>query len=257
MIEIFLFCVVAAVTILFVKNKPSDVGQYPDGVKPEDGETTPSSAHGHGCKTASSGKVYRSPVDWKVSNAMRTKTIWLIVVGAISFLMTFSTFMAHGVIHLQDAGLTHEVAAFSVALMLGVSIGGRLLSGVLGDRIEPRYIYACALIVMSLGSMAAMKVSSSVVYMYVYAACIGIGFGASYVCQSAMIANYFGAQAFASVMGIVFPIMSITANLGPYFTGLIYDAQKSYQIAFSALAAFTFIGAVAIILAKPPAMESA
>ncbi len=58
-------------------------------------------------------------------------------------------------------------------------------------------------------------------------------------------------------MGIIFPITSISANLGPYFAGLVHDSQKSYHHAFMALAIFTGIGATAIILAKPPAVESA
>jgi MFS family permease len=234
------------VAILFVRNKPSDLGQVVDGLDEPSGPDTAASAHGH-----ASGRVYRSPVDWKAADAMKTAPAWLILLGAIGFGAPFAAFVAHGVIHLRDIGHPMDISALSVGLMVLFSVIGRLGGGVLADRIEPRYIWTVCLWLVAVGGVLLVNATRPAL-VYAYSICMGIGFGGGYVCMVTTIGNYFGPKSFASVMGAIFPIFTITNGLTPLLAGMARDHWANYNLAFYALVAVALIGTLVIPFAKPP-----
>jgi len=236
----------AVLSILFVKNRPSDLGQVPDGIS--EGEESIGSV---GAKPPSLSRVYRTTQDWKVGDAIKIRTLWLIIAGTVFFIWPVMMFVAHGVIHLRDLGHSPATAAMSLGLLTLCSVAGRLLAGSLGDRIEPRYIWAVAMLFSMTGILMVVW-ATSVVQIYLYAIFLGIGYGASYICWVTMVGNYFGPNAFASTMGMQVPITIGTGALSPFLAGLVYDHQGSYTMAFIGTAALSFVGAVVLLLAKPP-----
>jgi len=93
---------------------------------------------------------------------------------------------------------------------------------------------------------------SSVPAVYAYAATLGVGMGASYVCMITLTGNYFGADAYAKIAGLLFPISIVLAALSPILAGLAYDKLGSYRIAFYGTMVLTFLGASLILFATPP-----
>jgi MFS family permease len=236
----------ALVVLLFVKNKPSDLGQSPDGIDEKDDPATATAA-----ATPGVGRVYRSSENWKVSDALRTVSFWLILLSAIAFGGPFGTFVAHGVIHLRDIGHGSGLAAMSVGLMILFSIIGRLVAGTLGDRIESRHIWSVSLWFVVAGSVVLVN-ADRVGLVYLYAVFMGIGFGGAYVCLMTTIGNYFGTDSFASVMGTLLPIWTIATAIMPVLAGVFYDFQGSYDMSFYGLAAIALSGALLVPFAKPP-----
>ena len=236
----------AVLILMFVKNKPADIGQVPDGISEEE-----TSLDSEDADNPTVNRVYRSSEDWKVADAFKTASLWLILLGAISYAAPFTAFLAHSVIHLRDISDVPQTAAMSVGLVLLFSIVGRLLAGAIGDRIEPRYIWAVALWIMLAGSVILVKATNANL-IYLYSVLVGIGYGSAYVCMVTLIGNYYGANSFASIMGIFFPMMSITSGLAPFVAGLVFDRQGSYAAAFYGMAVLTLIGALLISFAKPP-----
>jgi sugar phosphate permease len=239
-------CILSALlSALWVRGKPSDLGQQPDGVKmnPSSPEKKADSSHSNG--------IYRSIVDWKVAEALRSSVLYVLLLVGVGFLIPFAVCIAHGVLHLRDIGHTPEVAAMSVGVLTLFSVLGRLLGGALGDRIEPRYPFMAALTLMGIGCLV-LSTADSRLTAYLYAIFLGMGFGAGLVCQSTIIGNYFGANAFASIQAISFPVSTAVGAVAPFLVGLGYDRTGSYGMGLVGSAVAAFIAAAALLLALPP-----
>lgn len=241
MITAIIAAIIAAIGAV---DKPENIGQHPDGVDP--GITASGSDTGTRAK-----RVYQSPDNWSVAETIKTRSWWLLVLGAFAFFAAFYIAMGHGVVHLLDLGHGKELASFSVGLVVVFSIAGRLLAGWLGDRIEPRYTWSFALGMMFIGIFL-LKNGSSVLMVYAYAATLGIGMGASYVCMITLIGNYFGAGAYAQIAGLLFPIATVLGAFSPVLAGLAHDRLGSYKVAFYGTMVITILGAFSMLFATPP-----
>jgi cyanate permease len=238
----------AAISAVAVRNKPEEMGQFPDGIPPDKDYTNPSAAG-----LSIQGKIYQSTRSWKIADALKTKSLWLIILASIAFLMPYVTCVAHGVVYLEGVGYSQDLSALSVGLLVFFSIIGRIIGGVFGDRIEPRIIWSVALCCVVAGMIILAKSATLGPFsIYLYAIFMGTGMGAAYVCMATIIGNYFGAQAFASIMGTIFPIIFLAAAMGPFLAGFCYDRQGSYANAFYGLTALACIGAITVLIAKPP-----
>jgi MFS family permease len=226
-----------------VRNKPGDLGQLQDGISFKEKNSDLSKA----------GTVYQTSDSWVLKDAIKTKALWIISFASIAFLCVFVTCVAHSLVHLQALGCPENISAFSLGLMVLFSIIGRLLAGGFGDRIEPRIIWSIALCFSAAGMLFLMNYSSlGNASIYLYAFCIGVGFGGAYVSQATLVGNYYGAQSFASIQGTIFPIMFLIAAAAPYIAGLVYDLQGTYNPAFIGIMILAIAGAFAIFFVKPP-----
>lgn len=218
--------------LLFVKNKPSDMGLVRNGEADND----------------------ESPVvsdDWKAADALRTVTFWLLFIASLAYFTPPFMIMAHAAAYLRDMGHTPAFAAMVIGYLMLFSFAGRLVAGALGDRFEIRYIWSFGLMLEMVGTLCFLD-ARSVANGYLFSLFAGIGVGAASVCMPTLLGNYFGANSFASVMGILYLFVQLLAATSPFVAGLVYDSVGSYQIAFIAVAVLAFIGGVAILFAKPP-----
>ena len=235
----------AAIIVAFgVVDRPEYIDQCQDGVDP-DIEGTDPGVTGH------TTRIYQTSFNWSVGDAIKTRSWWLLVLGTFAFLALFYVSMGHGVVQLLDLGHSKELASFSIGLVVMCSIFGRLTGGFLCDRIEPRYIWSFALGMMFCGIFC-LKNGSSPSMVYTYAATLGVGMGASYVCMIASIGNYFGADAYPRIAGLLFPIGTVLAAFSPILAGLAYDRLGSYDSAFQASMAIALLGALSMLFATPP-----
>lgn len=239
--------IVAALTaLLFVRNKPEDLRQTPDG------DDADSSALAQAATdTAAERRVYVTSEVWTTALAFKTPAIWFIVFATCGYTMVFNFCIAHGVVHLRDQQIDGDLTATSVGLLVMSSIIGRLGCGTIGARIEPRLIWSFGLLCSALGVLV-LLFASSAWQVYVYALVTGIGFGASYVSMANLLGNYFGPECFAPLLGIVVTITCLVGALSPALGGMIYDATGQYNLAFYGLATLATLGFLSIPFAKPP-----
>lgn len=243
-------CVVsAALALLFVRNSPEEMGQLPDGDASMEAAALADSA-AHNAK----GAIHHTDHIWTVAQALRTPAFWLIVFGTSAFTMVFNLCIAHGVVHMQDRGIDNSLAATSVGLLVMASVIGRLGSGTIGSKIEPRFTWCLGLVFMGIGLQTLAMIDSNW-QIYVYALGVGAGFGACYVSLATMLGNYFGMAAFAPLLGIVTTVTCIVGALSPAMGGMIYDRLGDYNLAFTLLLCVAGIGALAIPFARPPKVQ--
>jgi len=234
------------VAIFTVRNQPSDIGQHPDGRAPHEVEAAASS----GSRPA---RIYRTPVDWTLREAVKTPAMWLLV-GSVAFtFFLWQVILSQGPLHLQDRGFDPAMAAFFYSLAIGLSIVGRFAIAAVGDIVEPRFLLAAGAFCILLGGILFWFVSPVAVWVaYLYPLLSGFGFGMAYICVPTIIGNYWGPKAFAGISGLEWPIvLSVQAVAAP-LAGFLYDLQGSYFTIMVISWISAAIGFAAILLCKPP-----
>ena len=239
-----LACFSLLMAVFFVKDKPSDLGQFPDGATAEGIEVADVGSE--------SGKsVHITSEAWTFGEALRSSTLWMLLFSALGASAGFTLFVAHGVVHLKDMGHSPELAALAVSIMVFGNLVGTLIFGVLGDRIEPRFIWGAAVLIFGIGLLLAASARSTVI-IYMFATCLGVGFGISVTSLMTVLSNYFGTRAYASLVGVTIAVQTTVSAIVPFTAGYLYDSHGSYAWSFYGTALWCFIGAVLIVSARPP-----
>lgn len=233
------------ITILFVKNKPEDLGQVPDGKIIDD--------------TATSGKVsrvFKTTVPMEPAKALRHPKMWLITIALMGCFFSYMLVIAHAMPHMLDCGFTTAQAAMALGVMPFCSIFGRLAVGAVGDYVEPRWLWLVGVIMM-FGGFYSLMIASTYTHLLLYAILLGFGWGMGFVCMPTLYANYFGGIAFASIMGLAFPLMQLAGSISPTLAGFVFQKTGSYDIAFYASLICFVIAFVALLAASPPVSKEA
>jgi MFS family permease len=233
----------AVISAIFIKEHPSDVGQLADGAAAN--LSTPVGPH----PRARRG-VYQTAEQWTFSEALRTRSLWLLILANLGVSMGIAMFTAHGVVHLKDVGYKSSAAAMSISVLAIAMLIGRMAAG-LGDRIEPRFLWAVSMLLYGLGLIWAYR-ARSVADLYLYAVLLGVGSGLSMVCMMTIPANYFGTKAYPSIIGLVMAVGTTSAAIAPVVAGHVYDMSRSYGAAFYSIAGICFASSLAVLGVTPP-----
>lgn len=243
--------------LLLIRNQPEEMGQHVDGASGE--EVVLFEAPGAQAVDAMPlpARVYVTTENWSTGAALKTPAFWLIVaaVGALNW--TVNTVVVHQVPFLEgEMGVSAEFAAATLGIVVGLSTLGRMVSGWLGDRVEPRKVMGAFLVASALGVLLLMT-ARGLLLVYAYVLLFGIAYGGVFVPQPALLANYFGAKNFAVIMSLQMPFMTLMGAASPVASGLIKDVTGSYATAWLIAVAACFLGAVCAFLARPPQSKAA
>ncbi|MBN1643651.1 MAG: MFS transporter [Dehalococcoidales bacterium] len=158
--------------------------------------------------------------------------------------------MIHIVPYATDGDIPIAAAAITASLIGGASIAGRLVIGRSGDRLGTRKsIIICYVILLA--SLTFLQLTGGQWMLYLFALAYGFAHGGFYTVISPMVADLFGMKSHGVNYGMALFIASIGAGIGPFITGLIYDSQGSYHLAFIILIALSLIAFILCLTIRP------
>ena len=231
------------IALVFVKERPEDLGQTMDGAP--DGQEEEESA-------SSAPKLITEHV-WTASEAYRTRAYWLIVIGGLAAQFPFFFFTAHWILHLRGAGVSSSDAAFAMGLFTVSAIAGRLIGGWLMDTMTARYAFMVGLCCYLIGSFAALHVGpNSLMNAYAAGILYGLAIGWTFTCMTTCVAHFYGPSAFPQLAGTLMLLTSCGASPAGIIGGKIFDTYHSYTRAFESNVIITVIGIVAVAFATMP-----
>lgn len=245
---------VAAIAVLFIRNKPSDIGQRRDGLPPaEADDPTPvgpgrraESAQAGGGAEAAGESAPKGALMW----ALRTPQFWIATFATAANSVPWRVVSAHGGIHLEDLGFTTLAASAILGVRVGASLFGRL-TGSLGDFMSPMRLLALALLVNAVALSVFVSADSAVVaYPCVFA--IGVAYGTAYTSEVVVFGLFFGRAAFVGSTGVRLFLIGVIGAIGPVLAGAAADRTGSYAGALWTLAALAVLGAASIWFCRPP-----
>ena len=140
------------------------------------------------------------------------------------------------------------VTVYSVEGLAG--LGGRLLLGVLGDRLGAKPVLIAGLIVQAIAIGSYIFVSRLGEF-YALALIFGMAYGGVMPLYAVLAREYFGQHIMGTVFGAATMLSSIGMAFGPLAGGWIFDTFDAYSWLF--IGSFAVgLGAVAVALAFPP-----
>lgn len=228
--------VVGTIAVVFLRDRPSDVGQHPDG---DARAPAPPCAD-----DASDGE--RSGLD--AGAVLRSPRFALVTFACLANAVPWRVVTAHGRIHLEDLEFASGVAAAILGFRVGMSLAGRL-SGSVGDLLDPRRVLALALVCSAIGLVTFATASTEFVA-YLSIGLLGFGYGVGFTSEPVVLAHVFGANAFVMTNGVRLGITGLVGWLGPRWTGAAADATGSYAGAFTVLAGLSVAGAIVVSLTR-------
>lgn len=233
---------------IFIRNKPEDLGQVPDGLdngKLPEGDVKPVPARA----------AYKTPVDFTTREAMRTPCLWLLIAYYCMSMLAMNALMVHQVNYLLDFGIDSRVAALTLSVMVGVMAFSQIGAGFLGMKFS-LYSIAITAEILKLAGITILVTTHSLPLVFVYMVVLGLGFGISMVAIMNIPPNYFGVTHYPKIMGFVRLFWAFIGGAGAPLAGLIYDETGSYLPAFQGTIFVLILGLICLILAKPPGHPS-
>lgn len=236
----------AIIAWLFVKERPQDLGQIPDGKEVTETATA----------VAANNALVTKYV-WTPAEVYKSATYWLTVLAAAASQWPFFFFTAHWIMHLKGKGIAPADAAFAMGMFTMGGIFGRLISGWLMDKIAARYVFMLGMCCYLVGSYLAVQAApNAMMSAYIAAILYGAGFGWTFVAQNTMLGNFFGPAAFPKINGSLQAVTAVIVSCAGVVGGKLFDIFQSYTPAFELNAAIGFAGIIVVIFATMPKPSS-
>lgn len=233
--------VAGVIALIFVRESPESLGQFPDG----DSALAASQAH----SKPRAAHITRD--EWTLKEAISRPAYWLMVFSLVGGSGGYSLYLAQGIPHLIDLGHPLEEAKNSIIVMTISGLGAKAVLALLGDRIDPRYLWAVFTAIFGLGLVLIVD-ARSYAMLVAFSVCVGIGFGGGVVSMMTVLSNYFGMRPFASLSGIAIAINTGFSVIAPWVGGYLFDRGAGYGGTFYTVAAWCFAGAAVLFLLKQP-----
>jgi MFS family permease len=245
-----LSAIAAIVAALFVREWPADLGQLPDGARAAGDE------RGAAGSVAPAPRVivFRTSHDWSYAQALASPAYWLMVGCLLGVSCGYTLYLAHGFVHLRDLGHSATEAWQAISILAVSGLIAKLLIAGFGDRLDPRYLWAVFQLCFGVGLALVVNARSHASVM-AFAICLGIGFGGGLVCLMAVLSNYFGTRAFASLAGLAVAINTTLSAITPYVAGWLYDSGHGYGSSFYFLSAWCVAGGAVLFVLRPPVLR--
>jgi MFS family permease len=221
---------------LMLRRRPEDLGLHLDG-DPAPTERTSSGPVAGVSAGVSVGQALREPAFRWLAVAFSLSTVANIAVGV------------HLVAYLQDRGFDLTLAATATGLVGAMQVLGRIVLGLVGDRVPLRMTAALALGLQPI-SILILLVVPGTVGVFAFIALFGAAKGALTLLRPAYVASLYGRERYASIAGALAAFVVGATALAPISAGLVYDLLHSYDPLFWAFVVLSAVSAGAVLLAR-------
>lgn len=214
-VSLLVWLVLVPAVIFLVKDKPGDIGLFPDGSLPaEDTEKINDESKIENQKTETGMSLFE---------AMKTPIFWVFALCATLIFYPLFVTTQQLILYLrtEKIGMSPGAAASMISIMSALSIGGKFLFGFISDRISPTRVMLICCTVMFLGTLVLLSFSAAVVLLFLIP--FGLGYGGTFVLLQRLIADYFGTKEYPKILGVVTVVETVGASIGGRITGYVAD----------------------------------
>ncbi len=225
-------------TLLLVRQKPADIGQWPDGDStPPPPPATPPAANQGVVAT------YRE--------FLSSKAFWSVVLTFGLMNGVYSAMITHLPTYLStELNFSIYDGAYLLTIAGGFAIGGKIVMGWMMDHFPAKLTVMTGVVAYLCSTLCLIFVASYPMLM-VAAALFGLGFGGMVPVRSVIISRLFGAEKFSRVNGLLSFFLA-PATFWVLFTGYIADTSGTYVTAFQVWSvAFLLAGLVSLVVRLP------
>ncbi len=229
-----------------MRHKPEHYGYQPDGEASSAVET-------------GEFRVPRASEEASIpaKQALRSRAFWYIALGSMFHAFVVNAVVTHMMPYLSSLNIARSVSSL-VALILPVtSIGGRLGSGWLGDRLGSRRVFAASFALMTIGLLLFGNVTAGRIWLLVpFIITFSLGWGSSVTTRITLLRKYFGRGSFGTILGFTSGIMMIGNVIGAPLAGWVFDTWDRYQGAWLGFSVLTIVGMILVAAIPSPSSST-
>lgn len=195
-----------------------------------------------------SGASTPAPLGRPVMAAVRARAFWWLVTTRFFAACAFPLMNTHMVAYAIGHGVAPATAAAALGSVSLVSLGGRLATGWLCDRIgrAPTLTITYASATAGIACLVMLAMTGAPAWLGAYVAFYGMAQGSSGIVASARAADVFAGASFGAIYGWIALAVGPGEALGTWIGGWIFDATGSYLPAFGFAVATLAAGAAAM-----------
>lgn len=223
---IAVWVILLPLALVVIRNRPEDIGQFPDGAgAPPLGETA----------NAISGLPDRR-------NVLRTRLFWLLALPIAAPSLVDTALIFHQTSLFDARGIGAGVAAtvfvpFAVAAALS-----NFASGFIVDRLGPKRLFLLGMAVLALPPIL-IRVIASPATAVVYAVILGVGSGMQAMVSRITWAHYYGRHGLGQVQGAAMMVMIVSSALGPVTLAALRDWFDGYGVGLTLMTLLIILAA--------------
>jgi MFS family permease len=202
---------------------------------------------------ATAGAAAAPVVDPTVRHAVRMRAFWALFFAYFFTPLAVFPVATHSVAFAVDMGFSPMLAAWAFGLSGLMSTVGRVVFGIMADRVGGPWAATLSFACTATGALAltALETWPRGAWLVGFAFFFGLGFGARGPIITAMASERFGGRHFGAIYGVLNLGNRIGGALGPWFGGVVHDVTGSYRLAFLTAITCCAIGAACFWGARP------
>jgi len=239
LISLIIWIILLPAAIFLVKNRPSDIGEVPDGKSSQRaavGSQTEETEDRH-LEGLTLGEAVRTPIFW--------------IFSLCAALIFYAIFVVSQQLNLylqgERIGFTAQQASFVQSLLFALSVIGKFLFGFLSDKFPPTRVMLVSTTTMFLATLVFLFFNDKTVYLF--AVFFGLNYGGTFVLLQLLVADYFGLKEYGKILGVITVIETIGGAAGTIITGRIADANGGdYTQAFYGMIVVTGVALALVVV---------
>ena len=227
-------------TALFVvKNRPEDVGLFPDGSSQAPVSET---------RQAMAG-VRR---DTKV---LTSSAFWLLALSLGSPGLVSTGLIIHQTDIFVQNGLSATLAAAVFPIYSASSAISSLASGFVMDRVGPKALFLFSMATL-LAALALAVVMDSLFVAVIYVVVMGVSLGSFIIVHGTIWAHYYGRHGLGRVQGPSMTVSVCASAIGPLPLAVFEEQTGTYTVGLMAMMALPVLAAAGLVFARPGGTSS-
>lgn len=215
------------------RSSPGEMGLVPDGAA-----------------GGSAGRALSPAEDATVGGAIRSANFWLILGGTTLAIGAIGAVIQHLILFVKDLGYSASLASRVSSALLVSSLAGRVIVGYFADRFSKKNVMALFYLVMAL-CIPLLFLARRPAALWGFAVAFGFAMGADYMLIPLVTAECFGVSALGKLLALIIMGYSVGQWAGPVLAGRIFDATRSYDLAWSIMTAAGLLGSATIFAISP------
>ncbi len=150
-------------------------------------------------------------------------------------------FTAHAMLGVQQNFISYltgeHISPAQAASLLGLALAaaapGKLISGVLADKVSARAGMIFSVICVALGILALLNTAPKSEMMYGLAVVFGMGYGGIFNASPTIVFEYFGTHQVGKAMGLFYVFFGLGTASGGELAGHIFDETHRWSVPFT------------------------
>ena len=225
----------------FIRRQPEDVGMLPDGGAPLEDS-------GDG---ASPARQAVEEVSWTVREAVRTTTLWRLVIVFSMVQLATGTVALHRIAAFMDRGMDPTLISFATAFDAVAAGGSTFMFGMLVRWVPARFLGAIGFSMLA-GASVLTIYATNLPIMFISMAIFGVGIGGMMFLNNFIWADYFGRAHVGGIRGLANPINLVIGGIGAPAAGYVRDWTGSYDPAWWVGVGLMSVAALLTVLTNAP-----